>query len=339
MSENNTKKSVVTIYDVAKEADVSLATVSRVINNSAIVRAERRERVEAAIKKLNFKPNEIARGLARKTTTSIGIIVPDVHRIEVSELLAGIIDTANLKQYGYSVTINSYLGKDAIFKSQVERMISSQIDGLLVMCDVVTDEIKSVVAALKIPVVFFATQLNDTEFSSISINYANAVKIVADYLVIEKQHKEVLILSLEAEGQIDALGEYFSDSIEANNINVEVISTSGNYEKMYTQFLQLFKERGKLPNAIFSTNDTIATAFSNAVQDLNYHVPNDVEIISFSNSQNALICRPQLTSIMYPVYRIGAYAMSVVTKMIKNETVEVPTLADDFEIIWRQSTK
>lgn len=339
MSENNTKKSVVTIYDVAKEADVSLATVSRVINNSAIVRAERRERVEAAIKKLNFKPNEIARGLARKTTTSIGIIVPDVHRIEVSELLAGIIDTANLKQYGYSVTINSYLGKDTIFKSQVERMISSQIDGLLVMCDVVTDEIKSVVAALKIPVVFFATPLDDSEFTSISINYANAAKTVADYLVIEKQHKEVLILSLEAEGQMDALGKYFSDSIEANNINVEVVSTSGNYEKMYTQFLQLFKERGKLPNAVFSTNDTIATAFSNAVQDLNYHVPNDVEIISFSNSQNAIICRPQLTSIMYPVYRIGAYAMSVVTKMIKNETVEVPSLADDFEIIWRQSTK
>lgn len=331
---------VVTIYDVAKEAGVSLATVSRVINNSAVVRAERRQRVEEAIEKLNFKPNEIARGLARKRSTSIGVIVTDINRAEVVELLAGIIDTANLKQYGYAVSINSYLGDEETFQNQTEKMVSSQIDGLLVMCDHISEAMHDVLVKLPIPTVLFATPNKYADLHGVSINYEKVAKDISDYIIAQK-YQSATIVSRDTEIATFGIVEAFMDNCEAAKVSVEhcMVKSDYDYEKAY-QYLYKTYQNSTIPNMVFATNDTLALAFSNVVQDLGKNVPNDTEVISFSNTHMALIGRPKLTSVMYPVYRIGAYAMSIVTKLIKQEELDdIPSLENEFEIIWRESTK
>ena len=96
-----------TIYDVAGAAKVSLATVSRVMNNPEKVNPETRERVLKVIKELGYKPNAIARGLASRKSTTIGVIISDITRASVSQMLGGIIDVA--KKYEYSIKIFSFL--------------------------------------------------------------------------------------------------------------------------------------------------------------------------------------------------------------------------------------
>jgi len=331
---------VVTIYDVAAEAGVSLATVSRVINNSAVVRPERRKRVEEAIEKLNFKPNEIARGLARKKSTSIGVLVADINRAEVIELLAGIIDTANLKQYGYSVNINSYLGDIETFKQQVEKMVSSQVDGLLVMCDYVTEEIHDILVNLSIPKVLFATPNKYDDLYDISINYEKVGEDISQY-IIQQQYKSATIISRDTESTEEGIIASFIENCESENVSVihQTVKSDFDYDKAYHALYEIYKD-SKMPSFVFATNDTLALALSNVAQDLGKKVPTDIEIMSFSNTHMALIGRPKITSVMYPVYRIGAYAMSIVTKLIKEEALQnIPSLENEFEIIWRESTK
>lgn len=335
---DNRSKQEITIYDVAKEADVSLATVSRVINNSAVVRPERRKRVEEAIAKLNFVPNEIARGLARKSSTSIGVIVPDMRREEVTELLAGIIDTANLKQYGYAVSINSYLGNEDTFQKYIERMTSSQMDGLLIMCDYVSEQMYKVLKQVKIPLVLFCTPNELKDIYSIAINYQQVGKDIAAYYQ-SQNYKHITLFARETESETTGMIASFIKSYREIGQQVEVIKLNGDYDKSYDYFKRTYA-KNTIPQGVLTTNDTLALAFSNAMQDLNFQVPEQVEIISFSNTSLALSSRPMLTSVMYPVYRMGAYAMSLVTKLIKDmELSQVPNLQNDYQIIWRGSTK
>ena len=96
-------KDRVTIYEVAKAAGVSLATVSRVINNQSNVTLETKKRVEDTIARLGYKPNALAQGLATNRTTNIGIVIPDVNYVHISNLLSGMIDIGKI--YGYQTTL------------------------------------------------------------------------------------------------------------------------------------------------------------------------------------------------------------------------------------------
>ena len=95
----------VTIYDVAKEAGVSLATVSRVINGSNVVKAPTKERVEAAVEKLGYKPNAIAQGLALQKSTSIGLVVPEASFTYTGQVINGLIDVAKI--YNYNIMLHT----------------------------------------------------------------------------------------------------------------------------------------------------------------------------------------------------------------------------------------
>ena len=95
----------VTIYDVAMAANVSMATVSRVINGNSNVKPETRKKVQAVIEELNYRPNAVARGLASKKTTTIGVIIPDISSTYYSELTRGIEDIA--KMYRYHIILSN----------------------------------------------------------------------------------------------------------------------------------------------------------------------------------------------------------------------------------------
>ena len=122
----------VTIYDVAGAAKVSLATVSRVMNNPDKVNPETRERVLKIIKELGYRPNAIARGLASRKTTTVGIMMADVSRAATAAVLGGIIDIA--KKYNYALKIFS-MADDEDIKDIMSTVVSEQVDGIIFMND------------------------------------------------------------------------------------------------------------------------------------------------------------------------------------------------------------
>ena len=121
-----------TIYDVAGAARVSLATVSRVLNNPEKVNEATRTRVLEVIQQLGYRPNAIARGLASRKTTTVGVIVSDVSRASVSQMIGGIMDIA--KQYSYSIKIFSMHGEKNL-NDFIRAVISEQVDGVILLND------------------------------------------------------------------------------------------------------------------------------------------------------------------------------------------------------------
>ena len=121
-----------TIYDVAGAAKVSLATVSRVMNNPEKVNPETREKVLKVIKELGYRPNAIARGLASRKTTTVGIVMADVSRAATAQLLGGIIDIS--KKYDYAIKLFSMAENDDI-KETIRQVVAEQVDGILFLND------------------------------------------------------------------------------------------------------------------------------------------------------------------------------------------------------------
>jgi LacI family transcriptional regulator len=123
----------VTIYDVAKEAGVSLATVSRVINGSNVVKGPTRDKVQAAVDKLGYKPNAIAQGLALQKTTTIGLVVPEASFTYTGQIINGLIDVAKI--YNYNIMLHTITAGITDLSSVIEDIIKSHVDGVVVYND------------------------------------------------------------------------------------------------------------------------------------------------------------------------------------------------------------
>ena len=120
-----------TIYDVAREAGVSLATVSRVINGSSVVREKTKEKVMKVIDELNFKPNQIARGLATNKTTTIAIIFPQSLFAHVKDMIGGIGDTGRHLDYNINMYTTDDIGDENTVADITERLVKSRVDGAI----------------------------------------------------------------------------------------------------------------------------------------------------------------------------------------------------------------
>ena len=128
----------VTIYDVAREASVSMATVSRVVNNNPNVKPATRKKVFEAIERLGYRPNAVARGLASKKTTTVGVVIPDISNANYAEVARGIEDIANMYHYNI-ILCNADKKKDKEIRV-INTLLEKQVDGLLFMGGTVTDE-------------------------------------------------------------------------------------------------------------------------------------------------------------------------------------------------------
>jgi LacI family transcriptional regulator len=123
----------VTIYDVANEAKVSLATVSRVINGLDIVREDTRIRVNQAIEKLGYKPNAIAQGLALQKTTTIALVVPEASFSYTGHIISGLLDVARI--YKYSIMLHTISEDTVEIGDIIETIIKSRVDGVIIYND------------------------------------------------------------------------------------------------------------------------------------------------------------------------------------------------------------
>lgn len=333
------KNKKITIYDVAREAGVSLATVSRVLNKSAKVAPDKERIVLDVISRLNYRPNEVARGLARKRSTTVGVLVPEIGRLSVAEMLSGILDTANMEMYKYSTLIKSYASDLDLFKKYWEDLLSNQVDGILVMFDYMTDEIQELIENSPVPVVVFASATQSTTLASVSIDYEQAFYDVTKYF-IDNNSEDVLFCTRNYTSALEAQKHGYMRAFSESGKPVKeenILRVHRSYEENY-EFAKEYLATKK-PQAIASTSDSAAVAFMNAALDLGIDVPGQLEIISFSNTKTSQMVRPGLTSVSYPIYKIGVFSMRLLTKIMREEPLESNHFTEAHEIIWRGSTR
>ncbi len=326
----------ITIYDVAGAAKVSLATVSRVLNNPEKVNADTRERVLKVIKELGYRPNAIARGLASRKTTTVGIMLSDVTRASTSQLLGGIIDIA--KKYNYAVKIFSMAG-DSDIEESIRNVVAEQVDGIIFMNDELDSKqmeiVKERVIDANIPIVLANVMTNDESFPSVMIDYVEASYQLTKEL-ISKGKKEIYMLSTVRKYSVNS-GKVsgYTKAMEEAGLEPKVFRTSGDVNVSTPHFEEFFAN--KKVDAALAVRDSIAVAFLNVMVEQGRNVPEDVSVIGFQNTKYAVLSRPTLTCIDNPVYDIGAVSMRLLTKLMKNEHIENYHILLPHNIIRRKS--
>ena len=180
----------VTIYDVAR-ARVSMATVSRVVNGNQNVKPETRNKVNEVIKKLNYRPNAVARGLASKRTTTVGVIIPDISNVYYSQLARGLEDIATMYKY-HSIISNS--DNDPEKEKEIfNNLLSKQVDGIIFLGGTISEEIKELINQSSVPVVVSGTNGKDDHIASVNIDFKQAAEEAAQHMFEQGATKFALV--------------------------------------------------------------------------------------------------------------------------------------------------
>jgi len=330
----------ITIYDVAREANVSMATVSRVVNGNPNVKPTTRKKVLETIERLGYRPNAVARGLASKKTTTVGAIIPDISSTFFSELTRGIEDIATMYKYNIILS-NSDQNKEKELHL-INTMLEKQVDGIVYMGGEITEEHIHQFKTSQVPIVLAATNDEAKKIPSVNIDYEQAAYEATKHLIETTKAQPALITGgeqiqnngLKYKGYIRALEE---EHIEVNE--QLIIENESSYNGGIEGINELLEKQSDLPNAIFVTTDEMGVGVIHGLQDKGVQVPNDVEVFGFNNTRVAMMVRPTLTTIVQPMYDIGAVAMRLLTKYMNKEEVDENTVILPHRIIERDSTK
>ena len=330
----------VTIYDVAREANVSMATVSRVVNGNPNVKPVTRKKVLEVIERLGYRPNAVARGLASKKTTTVGVIIPDISNIFFAELARGIEDIATMYKYNIILS-NSDQNKDKELHL-LNTMLGKQVDGLVFMSGHITAEHVEEFEKSPVPIVLAGSIENSEKIPSVNIDYEQAAFDAVNEF-IGKGHKNIAYVIgplHEPENSEKKLIGYQRALQEADIPYNEELIVEGDYT--YDSGIEAFEkllEAVEKPTAILVGSDEMALGVVHGAEDKGYRIPEDFEVITSDNTRLALMVRPQLTTIVQPLYDIGAVAMRLLTKLMNKEKVDQQTVVLPHRIEHRQSTK
>jgi LacI family transcriptional regulator len=330
----------VTIYDVAREAGVSMATVSRVVNGNPNVKPLTRKKVLAAIERLGYRPNAVARGLASKKTTTVGVIIPDISSLFFSELARGIEDIATM--YKYNIILCNSDQRMEKELQLINTLLEKQVDGLLFMGAEIKEDHLQAFTSAQVPIVLAATRDADNTLPSVTIDHFHAA-YDATKALIEHGHKRIAMITGPINDPLGGLMRYegYKKALaDAGISHDEKLVAHGNY--FYESGLRTAGEFLKLsdpPTAIFAASDEMAIGAIHAVQDAGLNVPGDIEVIGHDNIRLVEMVRPRLTSVVQPMYDIGAVAMRLLTKYMNNEHVEEHVVLLPHRIEYRESTR
>ena len=326
----------VTIYDVAKEAKVSLATVSRVINGLEIVREDTRLRVNEAIEKLGYRPNAIAQGLALQKTTTIALVVPEASFSYTGQIINGLLDVAKI--YKYNIMLHTVSEGIVEIGEIIDTIIKSRVDGVVIYNDkLIYDELKAL-TNYQFPIVLIGNKMSTNNICSVYVDLEKAVyELVSEYL--DKGKGDIAIVQdRKNKYMIEQLIKGATTAYERRGLVFEqYIEIPQEYRSSYQYLKEYFKTRRH--DLVIAYRDSQALAVANAAAENDIKVPEELEIVCIIDSKYNSMVRPQLSSFTFPSYDLGAVSMRVMTKMLKQDNFDDREIELSYLFTPRQTTK
>ncbi len=301
----------ITIYDIAEEAGVSASTVSRVLNGSASVRKEKKDRILDLIQKYNFKPNALAKGLSDTATKTIGILVADVRNPYYSALFVACEKAA--EKAGYSVNLTNSLNEIERETHSLDLFTQQKVDAIIQMGgrvdDLITDDayagkVRSVASTTPVIV---TGKLDKAPVYSVVIDEAEGMNLVMEHL-ISQGHERIALVG----GNMRVTSTYYKYQRYQENLKERGIPERGEYvvnssydpESGYEAMNKIF-ELPEIPTAVIAINDFAASGIIRSIREHGLSIPEDISIVSFDNTYIADLTMPKLTSIDYNYEHFG----------------------------------
>lgn len=327
----------ITIYDVAREAGVSMATVSRVVNGNKNVKENTRKKVLEVIDRLDYRPNAVARGLESKKTTTVGVVIPNIANAYFSILAKGIDDIAAM--YKYNIVLASSDEDDDKEVNVVNTLFAKQVDGIIFMGHHLTEKIRAEFSRSRTPIVLAGTVDLEHQLPSVNIDYQAAVAEVID--ILAENHKKIAFVSGplidDINGKVRLSG--YKEGLKKNKLDYKeglVFEANYSYKEGY-ELAQRVINSGA--TAAYVGEDELAAGLLNGLFAAGKSVPEDFEIITSNDSPVVEYTRPNLSSISQPVYDLGAVSMRMLTKIMNKEELEEKEILLNHGIKRRGTTK
>lgn len=330
----------VKIVDVAKEAHVSVATVSRVVNDIPLVNEDTKQRVLNAIEKTGYKPNAIARSLKIQKTNTLGIMIPDIANPLYTEIVRGAEDASAI--YKYNIIISNTDFSDNREEDSLDVLVEKQCDGIIYIGKDLTDSMKELLKKANCEVVLGCVEDKDGDISAVLIDNNQAAYDLAKDL-IGKGHKKIAIFTDKQGGQVSderlngikRAAEELELELDENLIIPTKIDLNGGYKAAK----ELFESETDV-DLIISMNDQVALGVLRAAEEAGKKVPDDVSVTGFNDYWVSAWLTPTLTTVKQPMYDLGAIAARMLIKKLENETdTDTPDIIKvPYEIIYREST-
>jgi LacI family transcriptional regulator len=302
-----------TIYDVAKYAGVSAATVSKVLNGTGRISKDTSMRVANAIEQLQYRPSEIARALKKSRTYCIGMLVPDITNSFYAELVREIEDEALLRDY--FVLVCSTDNAPEREKKQVELLIRKQLDGLIIAAaNGINNSLLEILRESELRVIFIDRVVPDSPYPVVATNHYAGSYQATEHL-IQLGHRRLAIFTepLYLRNSLERL-RGFSAALEAYGLPLDsapILSQGFGIQAGYELAQQLLLANN-LPTAIFATNDLLALGALRKFQEAGISIPDQLSLVGYDDIQMAKMTSPQLTTVAQPLAEISRLAVECV---------------------------
>lgn len=321
-----------TISDVAREANVSKATVSRVLNNAPNVAADLRKRVMDAIQKLEYQPSRAARVLKKNLQDVIGFLIPSI----TDTIFGAILQSAQDLAYENKIGILAYSTADDIKRQQMylENLQSEQVAGIILVPAPGTDpDILSSVQEQGIPIVLLDRKLEKFDGDCIVSDNVQGAYSAVNHL-IENGYTRIATIagSQNISSGVERLNGYRLALAQANlSVNPDWIKYGNFNEKDSYAALESLVKQDNMPDALFVANDAMTVGVLQAMRDLDVDIPNDLAIIGFDELPLANLLQPSLTTIEQDAESLGQEVLRLLFDRIQQpertaRTVQFPTL-------------
>ena len=320
------------IKDVARLANVSVATVSRVINSKGYVNEHTKELVMKAIEELNYVPNEIARSLYRKSSKIIGVIIPDLKNEFFNDMISGMEEV--ILHHGYKTMLCT--SKESIDreKEYLQIFSTNKIDGLILCSN--SPDIASY-THLDIPIVALDRIISKDIPSVTADNYMGGILAANRLMSLGCKN----IVQFRGPSTVAPANERCNGFLETMNRDpyIRVHTVELDFSTDNTSEIYKFLITHPQIDGIFAGSDIIAARAMRCLKKLGRSVPEDVQIVGYDNISICEFTDPTITTIAQPIQSMGEIAAETLFKLIKKEPIEQLHITLPVELIERESTK
>ncbi len=332
----------ITIKDIAKALDVSIATVSRALRNHPDVNEETRKIVLEKAKAMDYHPNLMASGLSSKKSKIIGVVVPTINRGFWSNAIAGIGEEANSQ--GYKVMICQSVEKSNIENDSLEILANSRVDGILLAISKNTiseDKVKSIISR-GIPVLLFerifeninCNKVRTDDFAGSYIATSHLIKTGCRRIAHFMGCKSLDVCEQRLKGYLAAMKDHGLDVD-----NELIVVTSFKREEVEVDFISFYSKLSKKPDGIFCFADVIAVGIILGARTLGLKIPQDFGLVGFGDDDISSLISPSLTTMRQPSFEIGVKSVSILLNEIMEKRTDFITEKFTPSLIIRESTK
>lgn len=307
----------VTIYDVAREAGVSLATVSRVLNNNPHVRPATRQRVQEAIERLHFQPNLVASALMTKRTGLVALLVPDIANPTYAEIAGGVQDAA--AELNYQCVVCS-VGDDRARQAESVGVLRRKgIEGVVLALPAYDEALLADLRERGYPFVLVVRDAPSAEVNHVLVDDGAGGALAARHLLELGHQRFALVAEPEPPQAFQPRVRGFAQALQAAGFDVTVLEAEGSDIAAGVHAGERLLEISPRPTAVFAASDRLAVGVLRAARRANVEVPAELSVVGFDGSAIAEATYPPLTTVVRPLRAAGRAALRLLVETLQGQ--------------------